>query len=35
MYDYLMSKGVNPESVKIETENGIEEVNFADLSREE
>ena len=35
MYDYLMSKGINPESVKIETENGIEEVNFADLSREE
>ena len=35
MYDYLMSKGVNPESVKIATENGIEEVNFDDLSREE
>ena len=35
MYDYLMSKGINPEAVKIETENGIEEINFNDLSREE
>lgn len=35
MYDYLMSKGINPEAVKIETENGIEEINFNDLSKEE
>lgn len=35
MYDYLMSKGVNPESVKIETENGLETFNFNDLSKEE
>ena len=35
MYDYLMSKGINPQAVKIETENGIEEVDFNDLSREE
>lgn len=35
MYDYLMSKGINPQAVKIETENGIEEVDFSDLSREE
>lgn len=35
MYDYLMSKGINPQAVKIETENGLEEVNFNDLSRDE
>jgi len=35
MYDYLMSKGVDPESVKIETENGLETFNFNDLSKEE
>lgn len=35
MYDYLVSKGINPEAVKIKTENGIEEVDFDDLSKEE
>lgn len=35
MYDYLMSMGINPKAVKIETENGLEEVNFNDLSRDE
>lgn len=33
---YLQSKGINPESVKMQNENGdTEEVNFNDLSREE
>lgn len=31
----LKEKGINPESVKIETDNGIEELNFNDLSLEE
>lgn len=35
VYDYLMSKGVDPSSVKIATENGIQEVDFNDLSKEE
>lgn len=35
MYEYLMSKGINPESVKIETENGVEEVDFNSLSKDE
>ena len=35
MYDYLMSKGINPNAIKIDNGNGIEEVNFDDLSKEE
>lgn len=32
---YLKSKGINPEGVKFETENGYEEIPFRELSREE
>lgn len=32
---FLKSRGINPDSIKVETENGIEEFSFNDLSREE
>ena len=32
---FLKSKGINPEAVKFETENGYEEIPFSELSREE
>lgn len=35
VYDYLVSKGINPLAVKIDTGDGIQEVDFDDLSKEE
>jgi len=33
--EFLKSKGINPRSIKFETEDGIEEKDFNDLDKEE
>jgi len=35
LYDYLRSKGINPRSIKFETEDGIQEKDFNELDRSE